>query len=104
MTRSESFNVSPEQIRTHAGTVDQLTQRMLAATQTADPSLSTDAFGVFGSFLAEFLLKAAGNSQDILGQATETVADMCQGLREVADLYENVDLDNAFGFNGRARG
>ncbi|GGP34428.1 type VII secretion target [Saccharothrix coeruleofusca] len=99
-----SFHVSPEQIRAHAGTVDQLTQRMLAATRTADPSLSTEAFGVFGSFLAQFLLKTAGASQDILGQATETVADMCQGLKEVADLYENVDLDNAFGFTGGARG
>ncbi|NUT93703.1 MAG: hypothetical protein HOY78_16950 [Saccharothrix sp.] len=99
-----SFQVSPEDIRAHAGTVDQLTQRMLAATKTADPSLSTEAFGIFGSFLASFLLKSAGQSQDIFGQATETIADMCQGLREVADLYENVDLDNAFGFNGKARG
>ncbi len=104
MTMFDSFNVSPEEIRAHAGTVDQLTQRMLSATNTADPSLSTDAFGVFGSFLAQFLLKTAGSSQDILGQAAETVADMCQGLREVAELYENVDLDNAFGFTGRARG
>ncbi|MFI9814081.1 type VII secretion target [Saccharothrix variisporea] len=99
-----SFHVSPEEVRAHAGTVDQLAQRMLAATKTADPSLSTDAFGIFGSFLASFLLKSAGQSQDIFGQATETIADMCQGLREVADLYENVDLDNAFGFNGKARG
>ncbi|WP_158842590.1 type VII secretion target [Saccharothrix deserti] len=104
MTMFDSFNVSPEQIRAHAGTVDQLTQRMLSATNTADPSLSTEAFGVFGSFLAQFLLKTAGSSQDILGQATETIADMCQGLKEVADLYENVDLDNAFGFTGKARG
>lgn len=99
-----SFQVSPEDIRAHAGTVDQLAQRMLSATKAADPSLSTDAFGIFGSFLASFLLKSAGQSQDIFGQATETIADMCQGLREVADLYENVDLDNAFGFNGKARG
>ncbi|MEJ2853809.1 MULTISPECIES: type VII secretion target [unclassified Saccharothrix] len=99
-----SFQVSPEDIRAHAGTVDQFAQRMLAATKTADPSLSTEAFGIFGSFLASFLLKSAGQSQDIFGQATETIADMCQGLREVADLYENVDLDNAFGFNGKARG
>ncbi|ONI90453.1 hypothetical protein ALI22I_11990 [Saccharothrix sp. ALI-22-I] len=104
MTMFDSFIVDPDQIRAHAGTVDQLTQRMLSATKTADPSLSTDAFGVFGEFLAGFLLKTAGSSQDILGQATETIADMCQGLKEVADLYENVDLDNAFGFTGRARG
>jgi hypothetical protein len=104
MTMFDSFNVNPAEVRAHAGTVDQLTQRMLSATNTADPSLSTDAFGVFGSFLAQFLLKTAGSSQDILGQATETIADMCQGLKEVADLYENVDLDNAFGFTGKARG
>ncbi|MEU4800912.1 type VII secretion target [Actinosynnema sp. NPDC023587] len=104
MSMFVSFNVSPEEIRAHAGTVDQLTQRMLSATNTADPSLSTDAFGAFASFLASFLLKTAGVSQDILGQATETIADMAQGLKEVADLYENVDLDNAFGFTGKARG
>ncbi|MFI9010464.1 type VII secretion target [Actinosynnema sp. NPDC053489] len=100
----QSFHVNPDEIRAHASTVDQLTQRMVSAAGTADPSLSTDAFGVFGSFLAQFLLKTAGSSQDVLGQAAETVADMCQGLREVADLYENVDLDNAFGFTGKARG
>ncbi|GAA3847424.1 hypothetical protein GCM10022243_11910 [Saccharothrix violaceirubra] len=100
----DSFHVSPEEVRAHAATVDQLTQRMLAATKTADPSLSSDAFGIFGGFLASFLLRTAGMSQDLFGQATETVADMCQGLREVADLYENIDLDNAFGFSGKARG
>ncbi len=98
----DSFNVSPAEVRTHAGTVDQLSQRMLAATETADPSLNTEAFGVFGSFLAEFLLKVAGGSQDILGKATTSVSDMAIGLKEVADLYEAIDRDNAFGFTGKA--
>jgi hypothetical protein len=97
----DSFNVNPAEIRAHAAAVDQLTQRMMAATKTADPSLSTEAFGVFGSFLAEFILKAAGSSQDLLGQATTTVNDMAIGLKEVADLYETIDRDNAFGFLGK---
>jgi hypothetical protein len=99
-----SFNVNASEIRAHAATVDQLAHRMMEATKTADPSLSTDAFGVFGSFLASFILKVAGGSQDILGQATATVNDMCIGLKEVAELYENIDRDNAFGFAGKARG
>jgi hypothetical protein len=98
----DSFNVSPAEIRAHAATVDQLTHRMMAATKTADPSLSTEAFGIFGSFLAELILKVAGSSQDVLGQATATVNDMAIGLKEVADLYENIDRDNAFGFLGKA--
>jgi hypothetical protein len=97
----DSFNVSPAEVRTHATTVDQLSQRMHAATTTADPSLSTEAFGIFGSFLAEFILKVAGGSQDILGKATTSVNDMAIGLREVADLYEAIDRDNAFGFTGK---
>ncbi|WNV82094.1 type VII secretion target [Umezawaea sp. Da 62-37] len=98
----DSFNVSPADVRAHASAVDQLSQRMVAATNTADPSLSTEAFGIFGSFLAEFILKAAGNSQDILGKATTTVNDMAVGLKEVADLYEAIDRDNALGFLGKA--
>jgi hypothetical protein len=98
----DSFNVSPAEVRAHAGTVDQLAQRMVQATQAADPSLSTEAFGVFGGFLAEFLLKTAGVSQDILGKATTTVSDMAIGLKEVADLYEAIDRDNACGFSGKA--
>ncbi|MFD9734448.1 type VII secretion target [Umezawaea sp. NPDC059074] len=97
-----SFNVSPAEVRAHAATVDGLSQRMQAATKMADPSLSTEAFGVFGGFLAEFLLKTAGASQDILGKAATTVNDMAIGLKEVADLYEMIDRDNAFGFTGKA--
>src|SRR3954452_9243718 len=98
----DSFNVSPAEVRAHAATVDQLSQRMVAATKTADPSLSSEAFGIFGGFLAEFLLKAAGGSQDILGKAATTVNDMAIGLKEVADLYEAIDRDNACGFSGKA--
>jgi hypothetical protein len=98
----DSFNVSPAEVRAHAATVDQLSQRMVQATRTADPSLTTQAFGVFGGFLAEFLLKTAGASQDILGKATTTVSDMAIGLKEVADLYEAIDRDNACGFSGKA--
>jgi hypothetical protein len=47
-------------------------------------------------------LKVAGGSQDILGKATTTVNDMAIGLREVAELYEMIDRDNAFGFSGKA--
>jgi hypothetical protein len=100
----QSFNVSVEELRTHAATVDQLAARMRQATDTADPSsLSTEAFGIFGSFLAQFILQIAGKSQDGLGNAADSIMDMCNGIKQVADLYENVDLDNAFGFQGKGR-
>ena len=101
----EMFNVSVEELRQHAATVDQLAARMRTATDTADPSsLTTEAFGIFGSFLAQFILQVAGKSQDGLGNAADSIQDMCVGVKEVAELYENVDLDNAFGFTGKARG
>lgn len=101
----DSFNVSVEELRQHAKTIDQLAARMRTATETADPSsLSTDAFGIFCSFLAQGLLQVAGKAQDGLGNAADSIMDMSQGIKEVAELYENVDLDNAFGFTGKARG
>lgn len=101
----ESFNVSVDELRQHATTVDQLATRMRSATDTADPgSLTTEAFGIFGSFLAQAILQIAGKAQDGLGNAADSVMDMGIGIKEVAELYENVDLDNAVGFTGKARG
>ncbi|ANZ36548.1 hypothetical protein BBK82_11210 [Lentzea guizhouensis] len=99
------FNLDLDELRRHAASVDRLTDRMRKATETCDPgSLTTEAFGVFAGFLASYILKTAGMSQDGLGKAANSLMDMGIGLRETIEQYEQVDLDNMFGFTGKGRG
>jgi hypothetical protein len=97
----QHFNIDLDELRTHAASVDRLMDRMRKATETCDPgALTTDAFGVFLGFLASNILKQAGVSQDGLGKAANSLMDMASGLKQTVQQYEQVDLDNMFGFQG----
>lgn len=97
----QHFNIDLDELRAHAASVDRLTDRLRKATETCDPgSLTTEAFGVFCGFLAQFILEKAGLGQDMLGKATNSLMDMASGLKETVEQYEQVDLDNMFGFQG----
>ncbi|MEU7475424.1 hypothetical protein AB0A63_05525 [Lentzea sp. NPDC042327] len=99
------FNLDLDELRRHAASVERLTDRMRKATETCDPgALTTEAFGVFAGFLASHILKTAGLSQDGLGKAANSLMDMGIGLKETIEQYEQVDLDNMFGFTGKGRG
>ncbi len=102
---SSHFNLDLEELRRHARSVEGLTERMRKATETCDPgALTTEAFGVFAGFLASSILQTAGLSQDGLGKAANSLMDMGIGLKETLEQYEQVDLDNMFGFTGKGRG
>ena len=97
----QHFNIDLDELRSHAANVDRLMDRMRKATETCDPgALTTEAFGVFVGFLAQYILKEAGLSQDGLGKAANSLMDMGVGLKETIEQYEQVDLDNMFGFKG----
>ncbi|MFS8104354.1 hypothetical protein LFM09_45335 [Lentzea alba] len=97
----QQFNIDLDELRTHAANVDRLTERLRKATETCDPgSLTTEAFGVFCGFLAQFILEKAGLGQDALGKAAGSLMDMADGLKETVQQYEQVDVDNMFGFKG----
>ncbi|MFJ5989576.1 hypothetical protein [Lentzea sp. NPDC092896] len=97
----QHFNIDLDELRTHAASVDRLMDRMRKATETCDPgALTTEAFGVFLGFLASKVLQEAGLSQDMLGKAANSLMDMGNGLKKTVEQYEQVDLDNMFGFQG----
>jgi hypothetical protein len=97
----QMFNIDLDELRTHAASVERLTERLRKATETCDPgSLTTEAFGVFLGFLAQYVLQQAGLGQDGLGKAANSLMDMGIGLKETIEQYEQVDLDNMFGFQG----
>lgn len=99
--QSAHFNIDLDELRSHAANVDRLMERMRKATETCDPgALTTEAFGVFLGFLAQNVLERAGLSQDMLGKAANSLMDMGTGLKETIEQYEQVDLDNMFGFKG----
>jgi len=100
----QQFNIDLDELRTHAANVDRLTERLRKATETCDPgALTTEAFGVFCGFLAQYVLQQAGVGQDGLGKAANSLMDMAIGLKETVEQYEQVDLDNMFGFQGKGR-
>ncbi|GAB2873682.1 hypothetical protein [Lentzea nigeriaca] len=97
----QHFNIDLDELRSHAASVDRLMERMRKATETCDPgALTSQAFGVFLGFLAQYVLQQAGLGQDGLGKAANSLMDMGNGLKETIEQYEQVDLDNMFGFQG----
>lgn len=99
--QSTHFNIDLDELRTHAANVDRLMERMRKATETCQPgALTTQAFGVFLGFLAQKVLQEAGLSQDNLGKAANSLMDMGSALKQTIEQYEQVDLDNMFGFQG----
>ncbi|MET9232739.1 hypothetical protein [Lentzea sp. NPDC003310] len=97
----QHFNIDLDELRNHARSVDGLMERMRKATETCEPgALTTEAFGVFLGFLAQKVLQEAGLSQDNLGKAANSLMDMGNAIKQTIEQYEQVDLDNMFGFKG----
>jgi hypothetical protein len=95
MGSSGAFNVQLDQLRQHAGTVADLAADTRTAAQTAQASLSGEAFGVIGQFLATALLDATGEAKDALADAAQTVSEVNTGLMTSAAVYQEADQRQA---------
>lgn len=90
-----AFEVVPGEVR-HAGQVqgqgDVLAQALDAARQVSMPS---DAYGVLCQPFTALLNPLEKWGVDALSQAEEALDSMAESLKATAELYEQVDGDNA---------
>lgn len=95
------FAVLPTELRSHAGGVDGLAQRigeaMVAARQV---SMDDAAYGVICQFLPPLLEEIEQQAADALGAGQTGVSELAIRLRHTADEYERRDDDSAVRFEG----
>ncbi len=91
-----AFEVVPGEVREHAqqvqGQGDVLAQALDAARQVSMPS---DAYGVLCQPFAMMLDPLEKWGVDALSQAAEALESMSESLKATAEVYEQVDKDNA---------
>ncbi|MHA6802046.1 type VII secretion target [Salinifilum ghardaiensis] len=86
------FQASPEQLRRHAGAVDDVAGTFDAAAQAAgQTTLNTDAFGVIGQFLASAVIAKEAQVTGMVQQLAESTKSLADDVRSTAEDYENSD-------------
>jgi uncharacterized protein YukE len=92
---AEGFTVSVAEVRTHANTVSSISGQVNSACGMAQASVHDDAYGMIGRFFAAALMGASDLVRDGIIKAAKSFTDVHNGLRQVADLYEQVDRAHA---------
>ena len=94
------FNVQPDQLAKHAGTVADLAAEARGAAAVAELGLSGDAFGVLGQFLAAAILQASGEAKEGVARTAQTIADVNTGLLASVKAYQDIDRRHARALGG----
>jgi hypothetical protein len=95
MVGGDGFSVDTAQIRAHAGVVEQVAGRF-GAVKGASVHISGDesAYGFLCGWIAA-VLEGRHSEQDALFEAVQqNLVKVAQRLRETADRYESVEVDN----------
>jgi uncharacterized protein YukE len=94
MTAS-GFDIDPDQLRAHAGTLSGYADRLAAIGTALPDSLAEQSLGSFAQFLTAGLGGAMTETLAAFGHAASTVDMMAGGVRQAADSYQRTDDDNA---------
>ncbi|PRY41434.1 WXG100 family type VII secretion target [Umezawaea tangerina] len=94
------FDVDVGEVRAHAEAVSIFSDQVDAAGDTARAAVGGDAFGLFGASFASALVLAADQVRDAIAGGAVSLTDVRVGLRETADLYQQVDEAQAQLFRG----
>ncbi|HEU5475422.1 MAG TPA: type VII secretion target [Actinophytocola sp.] len=92
---ADSFAVNVAEVRQHAQTVATISNQVSSAVNMAASSVGGDSYGVVGKFFASALIMASELVRDGLLGAAKSFVDVHNGLRDVADLYQQVDQAHA---------
>ncbi|MBK1783576.1 type VII secretion target [Prauserella cavernicola] len=100
MTGTPSYQVDPEQLRSHASRLTAHADQ-LATTGAALPAeMGAQSLGAFAQFITAGLGSAMQRTMDAFGHASSTVDTVSGALRRAADEYQNSDSDHATGLTG----
>ena len=94
------FDVNPDQLRAHAGTLAGYADRLSAIGTGLPGSLAEQSLGSFAQFLTVGLGGAMTEALNAFGHAASTVDMVGSGVRQAADSYQRTDEDNATNLTG----
>jgi len=87
----EGFNVSVDEVRSHAQTVGNIAANVQSAAGNASDSVSGGAFGQIAEFFASAITSAADVVRQSMTDAGQTVGQVQSGLNQVANSYQAIE-------------
>jgi uncharacterized protein YukE len=90
-----SFDVDPQQLRGHAGSVGDVADQLSAIGGRLPSGLADLALGPFAQFLAAGLQGAMTQVANTVTDASSSVAELGRGITRTAAGYETTDDTNA---------
>ena len=98
------YGVLTGELGGHASRLDALHDRLDQAVQAANQvHLGDSAYGVICQFFVPVVHMVSGPGVEAIRQATESMSDSAQGIRDNTASYDNVEQANTQPFAGGAR-
>ncbi|MEV0704642.1 type VII secretion target [Saccharopolyspora sp. NPDC050389] len=98
---TNAFDVSPEELRSHASRLDALSDQLKTALDAANQvTMGTEAYGVICSFFVPIVQAVSQPGVDALSTASESMSDQAGNVKDTAQTYESGDQANADSFSG----
>ncbi|MBA8823290.1 hypothetical protein FHX42_000619 [Saccharopolyspora lacisalsi] len=90
----DGFRADVPSIRRHAGEVQGYGDRIGTAHGAASTAMSSNAFGVFGQFLASATITQAEVVKDVIEAGEKSMHQLGTALDDAATTYEKTDDEN----------
>lgn len=90
----DGFRADASHIRSHSAEVSNLAGRIDTAHGAAETTMNSNAFGVFGQFLAVQAIAQAEVVNGALAAGGTSMHQLSTALDEAASTYERTDEDN----------
>lgn len=101
---SDQFNVLPDHLDGHAGTLDGIQGRLSTALDAARAvSMPRDAYGVICQFFPPMVDPIENAGVQALQEAVDAVGNTARAIRDTATTYTDTETANAAAFDGSLR-
>jgi hypothetical protein len=96
----DGFDVDPQQLRTHAGSIEALRDRFGAVkTASANVAQNDAAYGLLCGWIAGVLESRHTRQDELIAYVEENLTLVAESLRDTADDYETQDGTRADEFS-----
>lgn len=97
----EGFDVTPDELRSHADRLDGLRERLDAAFDAASSvTLGTEAYGQICQFFVPIVQAVSSPGVESLSQAASAMTSTADGVRATATSYATTDETHATSYRG----
>ncbi|RZQ62398.1 type VII secretion target [Amycolatopsis suaedae] len=99
-----SYQVDPEQLRSHAGRLAAHADRLSAIGTSLPGEMNAASLGSFAQFITTGVGAAMARTSEAFGHASSTMDKVSEGMRRAAEHYQHSDDDHAAGLTGIGEG